>query len=85
MIKSLEKYKGGIHRLEPDILAFSQMIDNLNIIDLDPNDGCFTWNNKRGGTHQIACRLDRFLITEHIVLEGWNIESTIIPTFSSDH
>ena len=70
MIKSLEEKKGGIYRLEPDNLAFTQMIDNLNLIDLDPTNGRFTWNNKRGGTHQIACRLDHFLIIKHTLLEG---------------
>jgi exonuclease III len=70
MIKSLAKKKGGICILEPESLAFTQMIDNLKLIDLEPTNGCFTWNNKRGGKNQIASRLDHFLITEHALLEG---------------
>ena len=85
MIKSLAEKKGGIRKLEPESLAFTQMIDNLNLIDLEPTNGCFTWNNKRGGKNQLAYRLDRFLITEYTLLEGWNIESTIMPIFSSDN
>ena len=52
MIKSFAEKKGGICRLEPKTLSFTQMIDNLNLIDLEPTNGCFTWNNKRGGKHQ---------------------------------
>lgn len=85
MIKSLEEKKGGIFRLEADSLAFTQIIDNLNLIDLEPINGFFSWNNKLGGMHQIGCRLDCFLITQHTLLEGWNIESSIIPTTNSDH
>ena len=85
MIKTLAEKKGGIYRLEPESLAFTQMIDNLNLIDLDPISGRFTWNNKRGNKNQIASRLDHFLITEHTLLEGWNIESTNMPLFNSDH
>ena len=85
MIKSLAKKKGSICRLGPESLAFTQMIDKLNLIDLDPTNGCVTWNNKRGGKNQIARRLDCFLITERTLLEGWNIESTIMQLFSSDH
>ena len=85
MIKSLAKKKGGIRRLELESLSFTQMNDNLNLIDLDPTNGCFTWNNKRGGKNQIPCILHCFLITEHTHLEGWNIESTTMPILNSDH
>lgn len=61
------------------------MIDCLNLIDMEPVNDKFTWNNKRGSKSQIASRLDRFLITEHTLLEGWSIEPTIMPIFISYH
>lgn len=61
------------------------MIENLKMIDIEPTNDLFTWNNRRGGMHQIACRLDHFLIMEHTLLEGWNIEASIIPAINSDH
>lgn len=35
MIKSLEEKKGGIRQLDTDSIAFTEMIDNLNLIDLE--------------------------------------------------
>ena len=54
--------------MEAGNLAFTQMIDNLKMIDIEPIKDLFTWNNRSGGTHQIDCRLDHFLIMEHTLL-----------------
>lgn len=58
MITSLKEKKGGLCRLEIDSLAFCQLIQDLMLVDLETNNGIYTWNNKRGGKNKIASRLD---------------------------
>ena len=55
--------KRGVRRIlsEEDKLLKKFREDN-NMIDLQTNNGIHTWNNRKGGASQIACRLDRFLI-----------------------
>lgn len=50
-----------------------------------PRNGSFTWTNRRGGDRLIASRLDRFLVSESILLEGITIDSDILPYRGSDH
>jgi hypothetical protein len=38
------------------------------MVDIKTSNGQFTWNNKRINQHQIATRLDRFLVSESIIL-----------------
>ena len=85
MITSLQEKKGGISHLETNNLAFCQLIEDLKLVDLDTNNGIYTWNNKRGGKNQIASRLDRYLLSENLMQEKWNIENTILPVEGSDH
>ena len=70
MITSLKDKKGGIRRLETYSLAFCQLIHDLKVVDLETNNGIYTWNNKRGGKNQIASRLDRYLLSENIMQEN---------------
>lgn len=51
MITSLREKRGGLRRLEVENLAFCQCIQDLNLVDLDTNNGTYTWNNKRGGQY----------------------------------
>jgi hypothetical protein len=37
------------------------------------------------GAQQVACRLDRFLISEALMLDGPLIEENILPNSGSDH
>ena len=48
-------------------------------------DGWFTWNNRRGGDHLVASRLDRFLVTKCMVRGGGEIRENVIPAAGSDH
>ena len=77
--------KGERMHMEWDSNGFKKFIQRNNIIDLHTSNGIFTLNNKRGGAHQIASRLDRFLITKDIICLGGNIDSTIIPMAGYDH
>jgi hypothetical protein len=55
------------------------------LVDIKKNNGTYTWTNKRSGNHQIACRLDHFLILENFLLEGSLVESNILSKASLDH
>ena len=60
-------------------------MESAQLVDIPPKNGLFTWNNRRGGEHRIASRLDRFLISENILLEGTTFDSDILPSGGSDH
>lgn len=85
MITTLTEKRGGIRKLHRDSEAFLDFIKLANLVDVFPRSGVFTWNNKRGGEKQIASRLDRFLVTKGILMEGIIVESDILPSGGSDH
>jgi exonuclease III len=85
LIRSLEEKKGGSRRLDQDSTDFNSLIDNLNLIDLEAINGIFTWTNRRTRSHQIACKLDCFLISDSLMLEGTALEVSILNTPGSDH
>lgn len=85
MITSLLEKKGGIRRLNKDAELFAEFIDSAKLVDILPKNRFFTWNNRRGGEKLIASRLDRFLISESILLEGIIVDSDILPSGGSDH
>eukprot|EP00253_Pinus_taeda_P030366 PITA_30366 len=70
--------------LNRDTKSFKDFIKSAKLVDIFPKSGAFTWNNKRGGDRQIASRLDRFLVTETILLEGITVDSDILPSGGSD-
>ena len=85
MITSLNEKKGGTRALGNDAIAFSSFIRDVNLVDGQPRTGNFTWTNRRGGDRLIASRLDRFLVSESILLEGNILYSDILPSGGSDH
>jgi hypothetical protein len=60
MIHNIDEKRGGTHCLKAKSKEFQILIDNLGLIDTDTPNGIFTWTNRRTGSHQIACRMDRF-------------------------
>jgi exonuclease III len=85
MILTLEEKTGGTKKLEQDSGKFRTLIDNLNLVDIENSNGTFTWSNRRSGNQHVACRLDRFLVTEEILEAGSCLESLILPKAGSDH
>jgi exonuclease III len=85
MIHNLDEKRGGTRRLEPESGDFQNLIDNSNLIDLETSNGTFTWTNRRTRTHQIACRLDHFLLSDSLMLEGTTLETCILDIHGSDH
>eukprot|EP00253_Pinus_taeda_P026358 PITA_26358 len=55
------------------------------ITSLLPNSSSFTWNNRRGGEKLIDSRLDRFIISESIILDDITINSNTLPSGVSNH
>eukprot|EP00253_Pinus_taeda_P034305 PITA_34305 len=85
MITSLSEKKVGIRKLNKDSEAFLDFIVSAKLVDIHPKSGAYTWNNRRGGERQIAPRLDRFLVSESLMLEGVIGDSDILPCGGSDH
>jgi len=68
MIKSLSEKKGGTRILSRDSIGFHSFTKDMRMVDSEVHNGLFTWNNKRGGNAQVASKLDRFLISEKLML-----------------
>jgi exonuclease III len=85
MILTLEEKSGGLKRLEPDSGRFKALIEQLNLVDMETRNGIFTWSNRRTGNQHVACRLDRFLVTEALLESDQAMEVNIMPKSGSDH
>lgn len=79
MIRSLSGKKGGTRQLGRDSMAFQNFIRNMRLVVTQTINGIFTWNNKRGGAHQITSKLDRFMISEDLFLSGPAMIASILP------
>lgn len=84
-IKSLSENKVGTRVLNKDSLKFQSFTKNLKLVDSDSGNGLFTWNNKRAGEAQVASRLDKFMISEELMLINNEIIAKIIPFGGLDH
>ena len=71
--------------MDRDVEEFSKFINTAKMVDLKTNNGQFTWNNKRMSQHQVATRLDRFLVSESIFMQGLTLDCNILPWGGSDH
>jgi len=85
MIKSLSEKKGGTRTLNKDSSAFQIFTDNMKLVDMETNNRCFTCNNKRGGESQVASKLDRFIISEDLMLIDKEITARVLPFGGSYH
>ena len=85
MIRSLTKKKGGTRTLGRDSIAFQNFLNNMRLVDMETIKGTFTWNNKRGGAFQVSSKLDRFIISEYLLLTGCIMTALILPFGGSDH
>ena len=85
LIRNMEEKKGGIRQLNPINYSFNEVIDNLELIDVRTNNDTFTWNNKRTGDRGISFLLDRFLVSESIMMNGGELKVSVLPLAGSDH
>jgi hypothetical protein len=61
------------------------LISLLDLIDIQPSKGKYTWNNKRVGLGHIVARLDQFLVHNSFLSHPGMISSLILPWACSDH
>jgi hypothetical protein len=73
-----EKRGGSIVR-DPFRERMEDMVSNLDLFDVYPSKGKYTWSNNRAGVGHIAARLDHFLIHSPLLSLPDNISSQIIP------
>jgi len=71
--KSLMEKKGGTRILGRDSITFQNFITNIKLVDMETSNGIFTWNNKRGDPTQVASKLDKFMVSEELLLSGSSI------------
>lgn len=81
---SLEKRGGSIVR-DPARELAEDLMQDLDLIDIKPTNGKFTWSNKRVGLGYIAARLDRFLVQSSFLLLGLEARMCILHSSVSDH
>ena len=79
MIASFDERKGGTGRYLQEMQDFTDLIMDTNLVDVQTTNGKFTWNYRRGGIHQIASRLDCFLVSKYFVSLDIFYEASIVP------
>ena len=79
MITRLEEKRGGWIKLDCESTHFKNYIHNNRLIDMEFNNGVYTWNKKHADVHQIASRLDRFLISYNAIHLGGDTLASILP------
>ena len=85
LITSLRENKGGRRVRDKYQEEFREILSQSSLVDLEIGDGWFTWNNRRGGDHLVASRLDRFLVSENITRGSGEIWTNVLPTAGSYH
>eukprot|EP00253_Pinus_taeda_P021345 PITA_21345 len=85
LITKLEEKRGGCAKLDLGNGHFKEFIQNNLLIDIQLCNGMHTWRNRRAGRHQIASKLDRYLISDNTVHLGGDISASILPFAGSDH
>jgi len=85
IILYLEVKRWRIGKKERDSEGLQKLIDDLHPIDVETRNGTFTWLNRHFGSHHVVCRLDRFLVSESLMMEGLLMESNVLPHSGLDH
>jgi hypothetical protein len=83
-ITTLAEKKGSTKRLDRYAEVFLAFIDTVEMLDIKTSNGQVTWNKKWINQHQIM-KIDRFLVSNSIILQGLNLDCNILPWGGSDH
>jgi hypothetical protein len=76
----------GTHaRTDPLSSYFTQKLEELNLLDIEPVKFKPTWRNNRVGEDNIAKRLDRFLIKDTLLEKSFQLKQWIGHGGISDH
>lgn len=85
LIRNTEEKLGGKYFTDPFRDNLEEIIQAHKLIDIPPQNGRFTWSNKRTGRNNIKERLDRILVQEKAAANFQRIHSSIIQGYTSDH
>ena len=77
--------KGGLRSKDFMHDTVEDFIQSLDLIDIKPKLGCFTWSNHIVGAANVSARLDQFLIHQSFAALGFRSDSKILPFNMSDH
>ena len=80
---SADEHRGGTKVRDPFGERLEDLISQWNLADIKPKNGVYTWNNKRTGPGHIAARLDRFLVSTHLISSY--PETKVLCAAVSDH
>jgi endonuclease/exonuclease/phosphatase family metal-dependent hydrolase len=61
------------------------LISSLDLFDVNPSKGVFTWSNRRVGPRHISTRLDHFFIGSALLTDPSALSSQILPWTCSNH
>ncbi|GLJ05577.1 hypothetical protein SUGI_0020610 [Cryptomeria japonica] len=84
-ILNLNEKVGGLMRSSVAMVGFRQFIQPSQLCDIEPNNGKFTWMNKRINFTNTSERLDHFLISKEWVEREASFFSSILPYLPLDH
>ncbi|PPD83789.1 hypothetical protein GOBAR_DD19259 [Gossypium barbadense] len=59
--------EGGRRGVRAQMNEFKEVMDEVALVDMKPDSGCFTWVNNRNKGRLIKERLDRFLTSVAVV------------------
>jgi len=83
MILTLEEKRRGKKCLEQNNIKFQELIYRLNLVDIENGNGTYTWTKRFLGHQKISYSLERFLISETLMLEGPTIFQSRARIFQS--
>ncbi|KAH0688906.1 hypothetical protein KY289_016264 [Solanum tuberosum] len=75
--------KKNCGRISKAMNDFSEFIMDLNLLDPQLECGKYTW--RKGDRHDVAARLDRFLVSNEWDEGSKNIKQSVLPKVASDH
>lgn len=85
MVRSLTQKKGGTRVLAKDSMTSHTFIDKMKLVDIKMDNKIFTLNNKRGGESKVASKLDRFIISEDLMLNNKEMVARVLQFGGLDH
>ena len=85
VIVSADERKGGVKVRDPFGERLEDLASQWGLTDIKPKNGVFTWSNKRIGPGHIATRLDRVLVSTHLLRNLPFPESKLLCSAVSDH
>eukprot|EP00253_Pinus_taeda_P029442 PITA_29442 len=77
--------RGGTFSRDPFLSTVENWILQWDLVDFKPVKGEYTWTNNRTGENHISARLDRFLISDSIMMDKRIVITKILPKLTSDH